>query len=71
MKVKKYHHQKHSNKMDKSERGSHTYYTLYMTAHYSGLVQALQSKLGLLTQTFPLSDMIVIHSSHSFAEHIE
>ena len=31
-----------------------------MNQHYPGLVQALQSKLGVSTQTFPLSDMIVI-----------
>jgi hypothetical protein len=34
-----------------------------MTAHYPGLVQALQSKFGLSTQTFPFSDMMQMFST--------
>ena len=40
-----------------------------MTEHYPGLVQALQSKLGLSTQTFHFSYMIVIQM-FSTREHL-
>jgi hypothetical protein len=39
---------------------NHHIFCFYTTQHYPGLVQALQSKLGLSTQTFHFSYMIVI-----------